>query len=246
MTYSNPAPIRPPLRSRAAKPPIQFGGWALAGLALLVGVVALVFDVPGFALSGALGFYGVGVTLAAFYLHRDYPHGTLGLCNAVTLARLVVVAVLIAPLLAGSAVPWLVFALAAVALALDGLDGWLARREGRVSDFGARFDMEVDSTLALVLALHAWQGGSAGAVVLMLGLPRYGFVVAGWVLPWLNGPLPERFSRKVVCVAQLSVLIALQLPFIGGLGGGVLATGAALALVWSFALDIRHLWRAQP
>jgi phosphatidylglycerophosphate synthase len=38
-------------------------------------------------------------------------------------------------------------------LALDGLDGWLARRFGLASAYGARFDMEVDGFLILVLAL---------------------------------------------------------------------------------------------
>ena len=37
-------------------------------------------------------------------------------------------------------------------LALDGLDGWAARRQGLVSAFGARFDMEVDALLILALA----------------------------------------------------------------------------------------------
>ena len=44
-------------------------------------------------------------------------------------------------------------ALAGFALALDGVDGHLARRFDQVSDFGARFDMEVDAALILVLCI---------------------------------------------------------------------------------------------
>jgi len=225
---------------------VQFGLWAVAWLGWLVLIEVAVFGVRGGgSLASALVLYGGGVAVSAFFLHRTFPHATLGLCNAVTLARLMAVAALSGPLVAGVVAPWAVFALAGLALMLDGVDGWLARREGRVSDFGARFDMEVDSALALVLALHAFAGGSAGAVVLVLGLPRYGFFVAGLVFPWLDGPLPARFSRKVVCVVQLAVLIALQLPFVGGALGGVMAFAVVLALVWSFGRDVLWLWRAR-
>src|SRR5262245_48079916 len=44
--------------------------------------------------------------------------------------------------------------LAVVALVLDGVDGWIARRTGTVSEFGARFDMEVDAFLILVLSVY--------------------------------------------------------------------------------------------
>ena len=39
---------------------------------------------------------------------------------------------------------------AAAVVALDGVDGWIARRIGRTTVFGARFDMEVDAALMLV------------------------------------------------------------------------------------------------
>src|SRR4051794_37106531 len=41
-----------------------------------------------------------------------------------------------------------------VALVLDGVDGRVARRTGTVSAFGARFDMEVDAFLILVLSAY--------------------------------------------------------------------------------------------
>ena len=60
------------------------------------------------------------------------------------------------------------------------------------------------------------------------------------VWPWLTAPLPQRWRRKAICVAQLATLILLQLPALPG----PLAVGlswAALGLVlWSFAADI--LW----
>lgn len=73
---------------------------------------------------------------------RSYPHRALGLCNLVTLLRLALMSALVAPLVSGSGAQWGVLMVAAVALALDGVDGWLARRQHLVSQFGARFDME--------------------------------------------------------------------------------------------------------
>ncbi len=49
------------------------------------------------------------------------------------------------------------------------LDGWLARRSRMASDFGARFDMEVDALLVMVLSILAWQFGKAGPWVLRVG-----------------------------------------------------------------------------
>jgi len=210
-------------------------------LALAAGVALVGFDAGlGLTVTG----YGLGVGLALGLMRRGYPHSTLGLCNLVTLARLALAAALLAPL-AGGAAPWAVFAVAALALALDGIDGWLARREGLTSGFGARFDMEVDSALALILALNAWAAGTAGAIVLLIGLPRYAFAAAALAFPWLDRPAPERFSRKAVCVIQIATLIALQLPPVAASVANPVVAAVAAMLVWSFGRDVLWLWRAR-
>ena len=51
-----------------------------------------------------------------------------------------------------------------MALLLDAVDGGVARRTGTVSGFGARFDMEVDAFLILVLSGYvAGRLGGLGA-----------------------------------------------------------------------------------
>jgi phosphatidylglycerophosphate synthase len=197
------------------------------------------------ALAGALVVYALGAGLATRAMLRRYPHEGVGLCNLVTLVRLVLTCALIAPLLSGTAAHWGLFVVAALALSLDGLDGWLARRQRLASGFGARFDMEVDSLLALVLALMAWTSGTAVAAVVLLGLPRYAFGAAGLVLPWMRRDLPDRFSRKAVCVLQLGTLIVLQLPFVPGAVAGLLVAVACGALGWSFWRDIAWLRQAR-
>ena len=53
------------------------------------------------------------------------------------------------------------------------------------------------SFLVLALSVLAWQYGKAGAWVLLCGLMRYGFVAAGWLWPWLRGPLSPTRPRKI-------------------------------------------------
>lgn len=220
--------------------------FAVAAGAGAVGVVALGFGLSGggwLAVGAALACYLAAVLLAGWVMARSYPHRILGFCNLVTLLRLALTTALVAPLVAGGGAQWGVFMVAAVALALDGVDGWLARRQHLVSQFGARFDMEVDAGLGLVLALSAFAAGSAGAAVLLLGLPRYVFAGAGCVLPWLSAPLPERIGRKWVCVIQIGVLIGVQAPVLPAPLANAAIAVAALALCWSFGRDILWLWR---
>jgi phosphatidylglycerophosphate synthase len=215
-------------------------------LVLSVGLVALTLVLPGAGpvpTTAALLVFAFGTGLAVRAVQRGFPYGRLGLCNVTTLARLALATALVAPLVAGADASWPVLIVAVVALALDGVDGWLARWQGYASDFGARFDMEVDSALALILALAASMASGAGALAIILGLPRYLFFAAAHAFPWMQRDLPERFSRKGVCVLQLGTLIALQAPILPGWLAVWLVLVAALALVWSFAVDLVWLWR---
>lgn len=220
---------------------------AMAGFPVILILGHIVFSgiaLPIFVASGAA--YTCGVVAAGWLMKRDYHHDRLGFCNVVTLSRMVLTASLIMPLAAGIVNGWAVFAVAIVALGLDGVDGWFARREGLVSSFGSRFDMEVDSAFALILSLLSYVSGSAGLLVLVLGLPRYVFAAASLVFPWLNNPMPERLGRKVVCVIQLAALIVLQVPVLGAETTGLLIAVAAIALLWSFGRDVLWLWRKRP
>jgi phosphatidylglycerophosphate synthase len=146
-------------------------------------------------------------------------------------------------MLADGGMAWTVLAIAIVSLCLDGVDGYFARRQGLVSAFGARFDMEVDSVFALLLAVLSWQSGKAGVWVLALGGMRYLFLAAAVFFPWLMEPLPGRFSRKAICVIQIGILIALLAPVIDGpLSWTLAAIGTAL-LVYSFGRDVVWLSR---
>jgi phosphatidylglycerophosphate synthase len=219
----------------------------------LPAAVAVFVPAAGIAASASVGvMMALGTALAVRAMAAGYPHARLGLCNLVTLGRLALAALLAVPLampggLAGRpAMAWSLVALTGVSLALDGLDGILARRSGLASAFGARFDMEVDAALAAMLAALALASGKAGAWVLALGFMRYGFVAAMVVLPWLRKPLPDRYSRKAACVVQIGVLIALLAPPVAPPLSVGLGLAALAALTWSFAVDVRWLWRNRP
>ena len=214
----------------------------LAVLGLSTGLTGGVATPGVFA---AAGFYGLAICFALAMLRKSYPHRYIGLCNVVTIVRLVITSGLVAALFDPAAGPWPIFALAVMALSLDGIDGWLARRGGYESAFGAMFDMEVDSAFALLLAFHAFLGGSVGVYVIILGLPHYIFLIAQLPMPWLVRDLPPRFSRKVVCVLQISSLILVLLPFVQTPLSDAVVLIAAGTLIWSFWLDVRWLWQAR-
>lgn len=134
---------------------------------------------------------------------------------------------------------WVVGALGA--LALDGVDGRLARRLGQESAFGARFDMETDAATVLGLSLLAWCCDQAGSWVLAIGLMRYIFVTGSWVWPALAAPLPPRRRRQAVCVAQMAALILVIVPGTPPELAGPLCLAALAALVYSFAVDVAWL-----
>ena len=170
----------------------------------------------------------------------------LGWPNRITVLRAMLVALLTAALIepilyleAG----WLIAALALVALVLDGLDGWMARTLNQETSFGARFDMEVDAALILVLCLGLALSGKVGAWVLAIGLMRYAFLAAMLILPWLARPLPSSFRRKLVCVWQVVSLVLAATPLFDPLVNALILASALALLIHSFAVDTAWLYR---
>jgi phosphatidylglycerophosphate synthase len=193
----------------------------------------------------ALAVLCVGAALILQGLPAHHPFPSIGPANLATGARGVLVALLVA--LVGERASWSVQyiapAVGITAATLDGVDGWLARRSRMASRFGARFDMETDALLILTLAVLAWQFGKAGAWVLLSGLLRYAFVLAGLRLPWLRATLFPSFRRKAVAVLQTVVLLVVIAPVVPRGLAAPLAGFALLALALSFATDVIWLKR---
>jgi phosphatidylglycerophosphate synthase len=130
---------------------------------------------------------------------------------------------------------WLVVTLAVPMLALDAVDGAVARRTVSTSR-GARFDMETDAAAVAVLAVAA--APVVGWWVLLAGSMRYLFWLAGRWLPQLRAPLPYSLSRRVVAAVQGPALLLAVAPVVPA-GWAVIGCALALlALVWSFGRDV--------
>lgn len=188
------------------------------------------------------------MALVAGTIASSHPFARFGPANQLTTTR-AVLAALVAGLVFEPAAPlaaWCVVALTTIAAVLDGLDGWLARRTRLASAFGARFDMETDALLILLLSILAWRYDKAGVWVLGCGLMRYGFVAAGWVLPWMTGPLTPTFRGKAVAVLQLVGLAAALAPAVPSPTSDAVAAITLAALAWSFAVDVRRLKAQTP
>jgi phosphatidylglycerophosphate synthase len=226
--------------------------------ALFLWVILLAISVPlGLAVTLHFGPVGplVGLTLFTvigalvfWYLPRHHRHEQFGLANSVTLLRAALVSWLAGfifepEIIRDTIFAWSLMSAGFVVLLLDGVDGWLARKTGQSSAFGARFDMEIDSLFAIVLALLVWQTGKIGVWVLLLGLPRPVFVVAAWFVPYLSNSLPESNARKAICVIQIAALVVLLAPVFNVQTNRLLALSVLALLAWSFWRDTRWLMR---
>lgn len=222
---------------------------AMIGLSAQVTLLAvLTWSVGLSGLGWAVGI-GCGIVTNAELTRALAHYGvqTLGPADRVTLARATLaggVAALTADSFWRPTLVTTLVALTVVALILDGVDGCVARRTGTVSAFGARFDMEVDAFLIMVLSVYVAQ--SAGPWVLAIGAARYLFVAAGWLLPWLRASVPPRYWGKVVAAMQGVVLtFAATRALPTYLATGALIVSLAL-LAESFGRQVCWLWRSRP
>jgi phosphatidylglycerophosphate synthase len=212
----------------------------IAGLALTVGLGGAGLSPVAWAVGVSCGVIS-NATLARGLTY--YRADRLTPADWVTLARATLavgVAALVADSFAEPAPVAILVSLAALALVLDAVDGWVARRTHTTGRLGARFDAEADAFLILVLSVYVAR--SAGAWVLAIGAARYAFLVAGWLLPWMRHPLPPRYWRKVVCAAQgIALTIAASGTLPPALTGAALVVALAV-LAESFGRDVRWLW----
>lgn len=208
-------------------------------LAVLAGTVGL----------GALGWiagasYGLAMNaLLAIGLARSGAT-VLGPANAVTLCRATLVgavAALITDSFIRDASVRTMVALTVVALALDAVDGRVARRTRTVSRLGAIFDQEIDAFLILILSIYV--AGSIGPWVLAIGVARYAYLAAGWPLPWLRTPPPPRYWGKVVAAIQGIVLTVAVADFLPAPVTVAVVAVALILLAESFGNSVWRLWQ---
>jgi phosphatidylglycerophosphate synthase len=216
--------------------------WAAGGVAALW-LTGLVSPLSSAGWAAGVVYLTASSCLVSIGLSRRGAE-RFGAANAVTATRStligVVTAIVVTSLTHAVSVPLLI-GLVVPSLALDAVDGWVARRTGSASPLGARFDMEADAFLILVLSVYDVR--IVGGWILAIGVMRYAFVAAGWLFPWLRATVPFRYWRKVVaavCGIALALIATGLLPS----PVDVLVGAAALAMLTeSFGRDVIWLIR---
>jgi CDP-alcohol phosphatidyltransferase len=232
-----------PTWDRRETRPVQTGLLvALIAQLLLVAALLEIVSLTGNGPSAA--GWGVGITCAVItnlglkHAMSRFGANRLTRADRVTLARAAFVAV-VAALAADSFVESVPVAIlvsvAALALVLDAVDGWVARRTVTGS-LGAKLDGEVDAFLILVLSVYVAR--SAGAWVLLSGAARYAFAAGEWLLPWMREKLPPRYWRKFVAAIQGIVLTVAAANVLPSVVTQVLLAGALVLLAESFGRDV--------
>lgn len=198
------------------------------------GLTLVARDVRVVAVAGA-------VSLAAFVLGargRWTASGRFGAANTVTLVR--VVGVFAFGWLGAKAASPEGALLVLALFALDGLDGWIARRTRTASAFGERLDTECDAWMVLVVSLALFLAGRLGAFVLVAGLLRYLYVLALAVVPSERGDEPpSRTGRWAFSFLMLSLCASLwplgpwHVP-LAMLAIALLCASFARSVVWSW------------
>jgi phosphatidylglycerophosphate synthase len=192
-------------------------------LGMLIAVVVAVLRAEPMWVAAA----GGAVLTARFVRARGWTKPA----NLVTLIRLGIVTSL--PLLRDLRASGLVFAVIVVGiLALDAIDGAIARARGGATAFGAVFDMETDALLVMVLGVLLHASGMP-AWVLVAGLWRYVIAIAIAVAPALGQTPPSRLYRSIFGVAVVLFACAFAAP-----RASLFAAAATVLVTFSFAHSI--------
>ena len=169
----------------------------------------------------ALGLFPmIGLTLLHVDLIRA-PDGTpldaIGWPSVITLARVALVPAFLIAMLGGHyRMAFLVFT---VAIASDVLDGWVARRFGQETRFGAILDPLVDILCSFWLFVGLWLGGLVPPALLFLATTRMlMLLVGGGYLYVTHGPVrihstvPGKLTGLVLTALVAMLLFARAFP----------------------------------
>lgn len=226
-----------------SNPPLQplLLRWSEGHAAAMIAVtLATAAGLPAWLLS-LCGF--TSFCLLTYRCRRRWtPDGQFGLANAVTLLRLC--GMLVLPWLApGQIVYW-----GAVLFAMDGVDGWIARRAGLAGEFGEFLDKESDAFLTLMLCLVLYRlPDGFGPWILLPGLLRYLFVLFVKFAKPPQAKEQRTAKARWISFFMMLTLLASFAAYPSYLDYcRPLATLMTLVLACSFAMSLYLMYRAPP
>jgi len=160
---------------------ISIDTWSILNSAVLLLATALTLyfkNIDLLVVAGLLSFIGLFIAQIKF-LHSIKPFG--GYANWVTGIRLILI-------LVGMAFyPYFdsleLFAILGLAVGLDVVDGWLARRFNQQSIFGMYFDMETDALYVLFVCVYLYLQGMVDVWILIPGILRYVYRIFMFLVP---------------------------------------------------------------
>ena len=140
----------------------------------------------------------------------------------------------------GNSGVWIPGAIYGVAIALDGIDGQLARHRDAVTDVGRRLDTEIDAIAVLLGSVLIVIDGAALVAFVLVGLARYAFVTGCWsrrVRGLSVYDLPESRIRRPLAAGAMIVIWLALLPVPGQSGSVIVTTALLIPFVVSFVRD---------
>jgi phosphatidylserine synthase len=205
---------------------------------------ALLLGACGAAAASRSAYLAIAAAVSFAALWRWRSAGDPGrrvdfsLPDALTASRLGVLLLALAAM-PGLPAEW-VLAAFSLNVVLDGLDGWVARRLGQTTTFGAVIDREVDALFVLVAYLYFHMSVGYGAWLLLPGLMPY---LNRLLVARLDVPVPvdhkERLARPLAGANFVLLLAAVALP---GQAPVILLVSTAVVLS-SFGASFRSLAR---
>jgi phosphatidylglycerophosphate synthase len=220
--------------------PHEQPGWARAR-AIAHALSMMAASVAAVATGQPLWFGAAGAAAIALWVvvvDRPWSRGELGtLANLLTIARVVGCACLPAVFPHMSALQFT--AVLVGLIAMDAVDGAVARRTGRMTAFGGRLDLEADAFLTLMMCVLLRQAGLVGSWILIAGLWRYVYSALVAAFPTRGEEPRSRLGRYVAAVLMLSLSGSFLLgprwaPLAAGLGTALVSYSFIHSLVWSY------------
>ncbi|MEM6845861.1 MAG: CDP-alcohol phosphatidyltransferase family protein [Bacteroidota bacterium] len=130
---------------------------------------------------------------------------------------------------------YVLFSLFAFAIALDGMDGYLARKFKHRSDFGARIDMETDAFLVMLLTLYHVLEQTIPLWILLPALMRFLVGILTYFVVLRDG-ISKMFRPTIAVIFFVSLLLAFVLPdnwnyYLISIAGGLILLSFGLEII---------------